>query len=132
MAFSLPTFNLSAGIYTGPWVSRSHRISVDCNLSPGRRVFNVRVAGFDELYAAQAYLLVPALTDIRDLSCGTTGGPDFIQVPAGSGRWYFANGVDDVAKGFANEYRLVTLAKIWEGADGGGSYVGANWPVPIP
>jgi hypothetical protein len=46
---------------------------------------------------------VPAGTDLRgNLS---TTQRDLVEVPAGSGRYYEVWVVDDVAKGFFNEYR---------------------------
>jgi len=74
-------------------------------------------------------LLVPPLTDIRDSSCGVN--QDVIECPADSRRWYSADGVDDIGKGFDNEHRCVTLAKIgwylpWT------TYGFTPWPAPIP
>lgn len=74
-------------------------------------------------------LLVPALTDIRDNSCGTRA--DVVEVPADTRRWYNVSSVDDVGKGFPNEFRVATLAK-------GGwfgdwvTYGFTPWPAPIP
>jgi hypothetical protein len=64
------------------------------------------------------YLLVPAGTDLRDNHNLT--GSDVVVVPAGSGRGYFVDQVDDLGKGFANEHRFALLSK-----------AGA-WPTPIP
>jgi len=73
-------------------------------------------------------LLCPASTDIRDHHC--TGQPiDMIEAPAGSGRWYVVFSVDDVGKGFSNEYRYASLMKY------SNNPVIANmpfWPAPIP
>jgi hypothetical protein len=132
MAFSVPTFNLVCKIYTGPWPGVL-RLSPFCNLATGRRVVWWGNGGNDSpttLYGATPLLLVPPLTDIRDSSCGPT--PDFVEVPALSGRWYVVQMVDDVGKGFPNEYRLATIGKIFQGVNGSLDYPGLFWPTPIP
>lgn len=131
MSFSVPDFNLTCDIYTGPWVTKSLRLSSDCNLAQGRRVMPVWI--FENTapaaYTSTPQLLVPAGTDIRDASGGTD--PDIVEVPAGSGRWYSVVSVDDMGKGFSNEHRFALLHKIWEGLNPV-LFPGANWPLPIP
>ena len=56
--------------------------------------------------------------------------PDVVEVPSGSGRWYQVNLVDDVVKGFTNEYRIATIVKI--GQNYGGTAPGLFWPIPMP
>jgi len=79
--------------------------------------------------AAAPNLLLPAGTDIRDPYCGGVG--DLVEVPEGTGRWYVVILVDDVGKGFDNEYRLAAITKV-------SSSVYVNdfgfmiWPSPIP
>jgi len=131
MAFTVPTFNLLCDIYTGPWLTKALRSSnVPCNLAMGRRV---QQAGND--YIALQYgpaapnLLLPAFTDIRDGSCA--GEQDIVECPSGSGRWYFVSAVDDVAKGFSNEYRLAAIGKVSDFADHS-RFPGVFWPTPIP
>ncbi len=63
-------------------------------------------------------LLLPAGSDIRDYS--TSSGDDFAECPSGSGRLYRVKYVDDVARGFPNEYRIAFVIK----------YV--PWPTPNP
>lgn len=132
MPFTLPNFNLACDVYTGPWATKVYRVTLSCNLAIGRRVQQVRVTddNNESTYGAQASLLVPSLSDIRDGSCNLVN--DFVEVPQGSGRWYVVMLVDDVGKGFANEYRMVTIGKIWQGVGGVGSYPGLFWPTPIP
>jgi hypothetical protein len=68
-------------------------------------------------------LLLPAGTDIRDWACWdglAMDQPDVVEAPRGTGRYYTVIQVDDVAKGFPNEYRVAFIAK------------GAYWPIPIP
>lgn len=131
MAFSVPTFPLMAGLYRGPWTARVYVEDLPCNLAMGRRV---NVSWFDQVPQAEAVgmfyqLLFPALSDIRDLSNAIT--PDVVEVPSGSGRWYGVAYVDDVGKGFVNEYRLAFAQKIYEALDPT-AYPGLFWPVPIP
>jgi hypothetical protein len=131
MAFSVPTFGLTCNLYRGPWTARVLASSPVCNLAYGRRITTpldiAPVAGDDISNLMQ--LLLPALTDVRDVSNAVT--PDVVEVPAGSGRWYGVVTVDDVGKGFPNEYRLAALIKIYEALDPL-AYPGLFWPVPIP
>lgn len=131
MAFTLPEFNLSCDVYTGPWLTAVLRATVMGNLAFGRRVQQVRVSdgAVTNTYGGQCTLLLPALTDVRDGSCGLN--PDFLEIPAGSGRWYVCMLVEDIGKGFANEHRAATVGKIWQDVDGTGSYPGLFWPTPI-
>ncbi len=56
-------------------------------------------------------LLVAKGTDIRDGTYGV-GNEDTVEVPAGTGRYYRVQNVDDVAKGFVNEYRAAAILRI--------------------
>jgi hypothetical protein len=109
MAFRPPVFNLTCRVwrwYAGPYTS-THAGGVDslCQL----RYYRTGAAA-SEAYA-QAGLIgiaLPARTDIRpnnDWGVGING--DIVECPKGSGRFYEAQFVDDVARGFSNEYRLV-------------------------
>ena len=71
------------------------------------------------------WLLLPAGTDIRDSTnySFTVDKTDMVEVPAASGRIYVVEWVDDVGKGFPNEFRVAAIAK----ASGWGL-----WPSPIP
>lgn len=132
MAFTVPTFNLPVDVYTGPWLSKSLRLSTTGNLSMGRRVQQQwqddeviqQVVG-----TLQVGLMLPALTDVRDAY--QNSAEDVVEVPAGSGRWYSVITFDDVAKGFSNEYRFALMGKIGEAADPV-RYAGCVWPVPCP
>lgn len=120
MAFSVPTFNLTCNIYTGPpaWPAVP-RLSPVCNLAVGSKIR----ANLPGVHALSVYLLLPALTDIRG-PVNATPGQDFVEVPAGSGRTYVVLSVEDAGKGFSNEYRFALLLA---------SAVGAHvWPTPIP
>ncbi len=132
MAFTLPSFNLTCDVYTGPWPSKVFRLSVLGNLAYGRRVQQVRVTEDNpaNTYGGQATLLVPALSDVRDASC--SGQQDYLEIPTGSGRWYTAQLVEDVGKGFTNEHRAVTVGKVFQDVNGTGTFPGLFWPTPIP
>lgn len=129
MAFSVPTFNLTVDIYTGPYPGLL-RLSSPCNLAMGRRIqlFNEGASPTLDGYGSIPSLLLPKLTDIRDQTNGIAA--DYVEVPAGSQRWYLVGLVDDVAKGFTNEYRFASLGKIFQGALGAGTFPGLFWTVP--
>ncbi len=133
MAFSLPVFNLTCDIYTGPWATRVLRVpSAPCNLAWGKRTGpklffiegDVAVNGVQ----TGITLLCPALTDLR--SFPTYPQSDMIEVPVGSGRWYTAIFVDDIGKGFANEHRAAELGQISETVDNT-RFAGLTWPTPM-
>jgi hypothetical protein len=131
MAFTVPTFNLVCDVYTGPWSTKVLRLSPSCNLAIGRRTAQPSLdwgANAPQTHALPR-LLLPALTDIRDGSCN--GVQDVVEVPSGSGRWYQVLGVDDVAKGFPNEFRFADLSKIYQQMNPI-DYPGLQWPTPIP
>lgn len=132
MSFSVPTFNLICDVYGVTLPSTlTFRGSSACNLAMGRRVNWILAASSPGMgtEGSTPMLLLPALTDIRDSSVGSEA--DVVEVPQGSGRWYQVNNVDDVGKGFPNEYRLATLGKIYH--FGGWVALGIpNWPIPIP
>lgn len=132
MVFTVPSFPLPVDVYSGPWISRSLRLSTEGNLAPGRRVYTLPAGNDPGSFIATIamYLLVPAFTDVRDMSCGGVH-PDVIECPAGSGRWYGVMVVDDAGKGFANEHRVVIMTKIFQTLNGT-DYNGLVWPSPIP
>jgi hypothetical protein len=131
MSFALPTFNLTCEVWTPPWVGRVHRLTaVPCNLAMGRRVQQAIQDAYDAPYgSAKPSLLLPMGTDIRDQYNAPDG--DLIEVPSGTGRWYSVGIVDDVGKGFANEYRLASIRKV-SGLVFPGNFPGMSWPVPMP
>lgn len=116
MAFILPTFNLTCNIWRGPQgipPVGAPALSPSCNLTPGRRIANQPLQTLP-----QSYLLLPAHTDVRSFINAIA--PDLIEVPAGSGRFYDADFIEDVSKGFATEHRLVAM------------YQRKPWPAPMP
>lgn len=132
MAYSIPTFDQTCNIFTGPWPTRVLRIAdQECNLQYGRRVANYNDFPTGNDFSICMSLLLPALTDVRSTACGYIA--DSVECPAGSGRIYFVAGVDDVGKGFPNEYRIAVLIAASEPRQGTGSeYLGLFWPTPIP
>jgi hypothetical protein len=121
MAFTLPTFNLVCNVWRGgnPTSNPPDVVSF-CNLTPNRRVYFPMIepaidARFPVMFLT---LLLPALTDVRMYNVVT--GPDVVEVPAGSHRFYQVQQVDDVGKGFANEHRFALILPV------------VPWPQPIP
>lgn len=134
MAFSLPDFNLQCAIHTGgtPFPFGIQRLLSDCNLAYGRRVTGAQTfVGESNLETVLPTLLLPPLTDIRDLRCGPV--VDRVEVPVSSGRWYNVFSVEDAGKGFANEHRCALLYPISQSLiPSSPEYAGLFWPVPIP
>jgi hypothetical protein len=132
MAFSVPTFNITCNIYTGTWDVKVLRIPDQvCNLQYGRRTARFNDFPTENESSQMMSLLLPALTDIRSVQCA--GPADSVECPAGSGRVYFVVNVDDVGKGFPNEFRVATLIAASDTKLGSGSqYAGVFWPIPIP
>lgn len=67
------------------------------------------------------FIYTPKGTDIRPFWFNT---PDTVEIPAGSGRYYTCMDVDDVARGFPNEFRIGALFV--------SQTTGFAWPLPIP
>lgn len=131
MSFTVPAFVVPTSIYSGPWLARVLRVSLLANLAKGRRIpvnNNVQPQNSPELQLIYSLLLPPG-TDVRDFSTSIT--PDVVECPSGSGRWYGVFSVDDVGKGFPNEYRCAQICKIYEALDPA-AYPGLFWPTPIP
>jgi len=134
MAYSIPEFNLVADLWRFvlplDFDTAVHVAEIDCQLrcfgaSPSFVGGNLNTASGSP-YGAE--LLCPKDTDIRDKTCAG-GVPDLVEVPIGSGRWYYVFVVDDVGKGFANEYRFAVLGKVQSAF---GVANAPDWPVPIP
>ena len=128
--YKIPDFGLTANVWS-LWAipTGAPRLVTSCNLAFGRNTRAIS-QGFSqpEPLTALTLLLVPKGTDLRDYAnTGTTG--DTVEVPAGSGRYYRVCGVDDVAKGYPNEFRF---AQIFKAFDDGAFYPGYHWPTPIP
>lgn len=124
--YTLPNFNLLCNIFTVQDFTAPPRVVSPCNLAFGRRTAMPTVGPdpVDTYGQGQGSicLLLPALTDIRDIANNT--GPDGVECPAGSGRLYFVVAWDDIGKGFANEHRCAILTKYYT--------VAQPWPTPSP
>ena len=133
MSFVLPDFSLSVDIYTGPFVGRVLRLTLNGNLAMGKRtaLSVLPIDPADSTTGLSPQLLLPAGTDVRDVSCSGAGLADIVDCPSGSGRWYIVTNVDDIGKGYSNEHRVASLLKIYEEVDSV-RYPGLHWPTPIP
>lgn len=133
MAFTVPEFPLSCNVWRNShtWQTVPPDVVSDCNLAYGRRVSS---SSTDALAANEAgvlmMLLLPPLTDIRDLKCSAV--EDLVEVPAGSGRIYRVCDVDDIGKGFPNEHRCALIIGVSTLREPGFVTVVYSWPAPIP
>ena len=119
MAFQAPTFNITCNVWTGtsPPPAAARITGLPCQL----RAAGKQSTGQDQInsWSFLWLLLVAKGTDLRDYA-NTPSGSDILEVPAGSLRYYTVQYVDDVARGFTNEYRVAMLLKR------------APWPTPNP
>lgn len=110
--YILPTFNLTCNVFTGGITTSPPRISgLVCNLAWGKRV-NVPSTGGTGIVGVPLMtmvLLAPSGSDIRDRV--SVGGPDAVEVPSGSGRFYDVAYCDNIGMGFTNEHRAAVLQK---------------------
>lgn len=131
MGFRVPSFNLTCRIWdraavpAGPVITANlgaFRIQdVPCQLRGPQRVW----AGEDaaNFWVAVVEILFPPATDVRDWFSWdgvAMTGADLVECPQGSEVYYTLVAVYDVAKGFANEYRV------------GQAYKQPRCPVPMP
>jgi hypothetical protein len=131
MAFTLPELPLACDVYTGPWLSKSLRLSTMTNLAIGRRVrldpfFDTNNGEFGG--STQSELLFAAHEDIRSRTCAPQN--DIVEVPSGSGRWYIILWVEVAGMGFANEHVVAGCVQISDIVSPTG-FPGATWPVPM-
>jgi hypothetical protein len=118
-AYAPPTFPMVAGIYTGAsFLPENLRLEAPVNLAYGK---GVTVQGWFPLDGVDSLFgraLFPRGTDVRDRFAST--GVDNVEIPAGSGRWYYVLSVYDAGAGFPNEHRVAIVAKT------------GGWPTPLP
>lgn len=133
MGFRPPAFPLTANIWHSGGVGGAYAspdLVLSANLSPGRRVLTVpAVISSPGISPWFMELLVPMRSDVRASWNG--GVSDLVEVPAGSGRFYVVYAVDDVGRGFLNEYRIVLMNY----QPNGTAVFGAGLhpaPVPLP
>jgi hypothetical protein len=128
MAFRLPSFNILCNI-TQPDIPGFPAIPLlpirinnqPCQLTFGRRV-NVTTTGgtgIPGILTIAMSLLLPPRVDVRGPQ--DTVSFDMAEVPAGSGRWYYCVGVDDIGRGFSNEHRSAAIFALV-----------ASWAAPYP
>lgn len=67
-----------------------------------------------------SYVKCPKATDIHFLRGPM--GPDYIELPVGSGLWYQVTYVINMSRGFTNEHRCVMVFPV----------PGPGFPIPIP
>ena len=127
--FVVPNFNLVCDVWTWPAqslfpalpVGPPRLAGVPCALVYGQRT-NVASTGGTGIVGVplqQMSLLLPVGTDIRGPQDSV--GPDAVECPPGSGRFYAVTFVDDIGKGYGNEHRTATL------------FAGAGmWVAPYP
>lgn len=133
MSFTVPEFPLDCNIWRNShrWKLDPPDVESECNLAYGRRVSS---SANDALENNQAgvlmMLLLPPLTDIRDLKCAAV--EDLVEVPAGSGRIYRVCDVDDIGKGFPNEHRCALIVGVSNTRAPFFVPAGSDWPAPIP
>lgn len=121
MPFVTPTFNIVVNVWrnaSGPPAVPD--LSPPANLAFGRRTSSLQGI---ESPSGEPFmtLLLPPGTDVRSGKCAS--GADWVEAPAGTGRYYAVLGVDDIGKSFANEHRAAILVAT--------THFGA-WPSPIP
>jgi len=120
MAFVLPTFNLSVNWFAqnnwaGSWAKGTGPVPPPDNTwsaqlrPPGKYLSPVSfldVPSLEELVLPKGtnVLLPSAVTSEWQYWC------DMMEIPAGTGRYYFVVDVFDTAKGFGNEYRTAVVA----------------------
>jgi len=117
MGFRPPVFNLTANVWraaSDPDVDPPDVVT-ECQLRAAGKQSTGQDAAHDWVFLWA--VLVPKDTDIRDWASGSR---DYIEIPAASGRMYRIEMVDDVGKGFTNEYRTGFIQKE------------TGWPAPIP
>lgn len=101
MAYVVPAMPTAVNIWTN---------GVSVLLPP--RVITVCQLRFNPALTAQNYvsLLLPAGTDVRGNY--HSSGSDTVEVPAGSGRFYEVEWMDDTALGFTNVHRQAVC--VWK------------------
>lgn len=136
--FTIPTFNLGAnlwtivtGDYTLDTAGAPRVAATPCNLAYGVRV-NVASTGgtaYPGIPIMAMNLLLQKGTDVQGPQCNVGGivdsltgmHGDYVEVPAGTGRYYIVGFVDDIGRGFANEHRTALIFAL-----------PFSWPTPIP
>ncbi len=135
MAFRPPTFNLNCNLWRKPnVVTNPPDRQFMVNLSLGRRVMGIPLAQTNALAGRilVSEALCPALTDIVGVVSNVV--LDCVEIPAGTGRFYAVAAVDDVGKGFPNEYRFALLLHMDTSVQTltANPWAATVWPIPYP
>jgi hypothetical protein len=113
--YRLPTFNLTCNIWHVPnqWPLPPDLVVMG-NLTPGRRVTTQWWNWSQDVDLPSIFemVLLPKLTDVRDVSNNPANNPDQMEVPAGTKRLYIVQFQYDIAKGFPNEHRCAIIQRI--------------------
>jgi hypothetical protein len=128
MGYKVPTFNITCNIWDHygaitplPPPSPARLTNVPCQLTWGHRVQVSSTGGTSTpgILTMSMSLLLAKLTDVRGPQ--SYAGGDLVEVPAGTGRWYQVVAVDDVGRGFTNEYRCALIFAL-----------AGSWAAPYP
>lgn len=113
MAFVIPEFPLLCNIWDGGGsfppltipMGPPRETDIECNLAWGKRVNVVSSGGTGQqgVPIAAMTLLLPLGTTIHGPEW--TNGPDVVEVPKGSGRWYWVAMQDLIGAGFSNAHQ---------------------------
>lgn len=102
-----PVFNLMCSGWRPPNVPPAPSdYSLQCQLYIASRGLIDITPGNPALWVPPIYLRVPPFSDIRP--------DDIIECPLGSGRLYSVRWVEDLHKGFPNEYRVGVLEQTFQ------------------
>lgn len=108
--YKLPTFNLMLNYWNSfisvipPTIPPT--LTVKCQLRMSRAAAVAGVAGSSSGPGPIMFINVPPFTPIQGGMGLGSHVSTLIECPAGTGRYYRVLWVDDVAKGFNNEYRV--------------------------
>lgn len=108
----LPTMNLFCNVWwgvPGPFVppfGPPNLVGIPCQLEfPQHSFIPANVPAWN------MYIKLPKLTNVM-APRNVPPGYDMIECPAGSARYYLTVMVDDVGKGFTNEYRMAVCTQV--------------------
>jgi hypothetical protein len=131
MGFRTPAMPLILNVWRNNGVGGAYPapdLSIPAGLSVGRRVSMPRTTAAGSVFSAiDREIFTPLRSDIRGLWNGV--GQDLLELPAGSKRFYQVQDVEDVGRGFLNEYRLVIALYLTNGTLSFGGFIA---PVPLP
>lgn len=123
MSYGIPTFNLAVNIWHSSGSAPPPLTPPDLVTVGNLRFMWTANAVNRGIPTARVFssLSLPKGTDIRpeDGLTNLAGSGDFVEVPAGTGRFYLVEVIEDVGKGFPNEYRSAILRQITS-------------PIPVP